>query len=77
MDLNLAQNPEINSKNIIEKVTNTVKRYNKEPRYYIKINNQNCFSEILVNDIPVFQNFNNNNFTTTEEISHLIFKDGE
>lgn len=73
----MEQNSEINSKNIVEEITKQVKYYNKEPRYYIKISNQNCFSEILVNDIPVFQNFNINNFTTTEEIGHLIFKNGE
>jgi hypothetical protein len=72
----MKQNPNISAENIVEEITKQVKHYPLEPRFYIKINNTACFSEILINDIIAFQNFNDKTFSTGQEISHLIFKSG-
>ncbi len=54
----IAQNPNINAENIVEELNKQVKHYDKETYYVFGIGNQMCFVEILINDIPVYKQFN-------------------
>jgi hypothetical protein len=73
---NMMQNPNINSKNIVEEITKQVKRYDYEPRYFIKISQNWCFAEILVNDLPVYNNYVDEIVGMSVSINHCIFKSG-
>ena len=48
---------DINANNIVDKVTEQVKHYPKEPIYYLYASNSLCVYEILINDLPVHQNY--------------------
>jgi len=70
------QNPEITEKNFINKLSSEVKRYDYEPMYYLTYEQNVCYSEILVNDIPVNKNFTEMLDGGTFEINNCIFKSG-
>lgn len=70
--LNMKQNSEINSKNIIEKTLQNVKHYPKEPKYVIYHTNGMCNFEIFINDIKVTKSFNNESFSTGNEINPYL-----
>lgn len=71
---NMMQNPEINSKNIVESIKKQVKHYDYEPRYFIKISQNWCFAEILVNDLPVYSNYIDETVGLSISINHSILK---
>lgn len=71
--LNLKQNPEINSKNIVVKILHAVKHYAKEPKYVIYHTNGMCNFEIFVNDMKVAKSFNDESFSTGNEINPYLF----
>ncbi|CAD0002093.1 hypothetical protein [Flavobacterium chungangense] len=66
----------LTSKNYIETMMNNIKYYDDEPLYQLVIKNSWCSSEILVNDIPVFKNFQEPLIEPTVDINHYIFKSG-
>jgi len=72
----IMQNPEITEKNIVNKLSSEVRRYDYEPMYYLSYEQISCFSEILVNDIPVNENFQKGSRGATFEINNFIFKSG-
>ncbi len=72
----IMQNPEITEKNIVNKLSSEVKHYDYEPMYYLSYEQISCFSEILVNDIPVNENFQKSSRGATFEINNCIFKNG-
>lgn len=49
----IMQNPEITEKNIVNKLTSNIQHYHYEPMYYLTYEQNVCYSEILVNDIPI------------------------
>ncbi|MEA9413738.1 hypothetical protein [Flavobacterium sp. PL02] len=71
------QYPEINANNFEQKLVESVKRYVKEPMYYMRINKSNCVVEVLVNDYPVHRDYELSNYATPLEINHVILKSGE
>ncbi|WP_294960969.1 hypothetical protein [uncultured Flavobacterium sp.] len=74
-----SQNSKMNnltSKNYIETMLNNTKRYTYEPMYYLTFVQNSCFSEILVNDIPVNKNFKKESQGLTIDINNYIFKSG-
>jgi hypothetical protein len=71
------QYPEINSNNFEQRLSNTVKHYDKEPMYYMRINKINCLIEVLINDSPVHKDYELSNYATPLEINHAILKSGE
>ncbi|MHC0444265.1 hypothetical protein ACWA1F_02580 [Flavobacterium sp. 3-218] len=74
-----SQNNKMNnltSKNYIETMMNNTKRYTYEPMYYLHYEQNICYSEILVNDIPVNKNFKEMLDGGTFEINNCIFKSG-
>ncbi|MBF7092009.1 hypothetical protein IUY40_10710 [Flavobacterium sp. ALJ2] len=71
------QYPEINANNFEQKLVESVKRYEKEPLYYMRINKSNCVVEVLVNDYPIHRDYELSNYATPLEINHVILKSGE
>lgn len=66
----------LTSKNYIETIFKSIKHYDYEPMYYLSYEQNSCFSEILVNDIPVYKNFQKESRGQTFEINNFIFKSG-
>jgi len=66
----------LTSKNYIEIIMNNTKRYTYEPMYYLTYEQNVCYSEILVNDIPVNKNFKEIVDGGTISINRYIFKSG-
>ncbi|MBF7092010.1 hypothetical protein IUY40_10715 [Flavobacterium sp. ALJ2] len=71
------QYPEKNATNFEQKLVESVKRYEKEPLYYMRINKSNCVVEVLVNDYPIYEDYELSNLATPEEINHAILRSGE
>ncbi|MBF7092013.1 hypothetical protein IUY40_10730 [Flavobacterium sp. ALJ2] len=71
------QYPEINATNFVSEIAKQVKRYEKEPMYYMRINKSNCVVEVLVNDYPVHKNYELSNYATPIAINRAILKSGE
>jgi hypothetical protein len=71
------QYPEINANNFEQKLAASVKHYEKEPMYYMRINKSNCVVEVLVNDYPIYEDYELSNLATPEEINRAILKSGE
>lgn len=72
----IMQNPEITEKNIINKLSEEIKRYDYEPKYYLSYEQNGCYSEILINDIPVNKNFTEIADGRTIVVNNCIFKSG-
>ncbi|OOV16611.1 hypothetical protein [Flavobacterium sp. LM4] len=66
----------LTSTNYIETMLKSIKRYNYEPMYYLTFEQSACFSEILVNDIPLHKNFQKEVSGRTLDINNYIFKSG-
>ncbi|WP_409417822.1 hypothetical protein [Flavobacterium sp. PS2] len=71
------QYPEINANNFEQKLVASVKHYEKEPLYYMRINKSNCVVEVLVNDYPVHDDYELSNYATPLAINRAILKSGE
>ena len=66
----------LTSKNYIETIHKTIKHYDYEPIYYLKYVQNICYSEILINDIPVHKNYKEIADGETIAINNYIFKSG-
>ncbi|MHC0444267.1 hypothetical protein ACWA1F_02590 [Flavobacterium sp. 3-218] len=66
----------LTSKNYIETMMNNTKRYTYEPMYFLTYEQNVCYSEILVNDIPVNKNFTEMVDGGTLRLNNYIFKSG-
>lgn len=66
----------LTSKNYIETMMNSTKHYDYEPMYYLTYVQNVCYSEILVNDIPVNKNFKEIGDGGTIPINNYIFRSG-
>lgn len=71
------QNMEITSNNIAAKTIEQIKHYQSEPIYYIYATNSLCVYEILVNDLPVHQNYKYQQLATPIYINRAILKSGK
>ncbi len=66
----------LTSKNYIETMMKSTKHFAYEPMYYLTYEQNVCYSEILVNDIPVNKNFKEIADGWTISINDFIFKSG-
>ncbi|MCP2028709.1 hypothetical protein L1276_003880 [Flavobacterium sp. HSC-32F16] len=66
----------LTSENYVETMLKTIKHYDYEPMYYLTYKQNICYSEILVNDIPVNKNFIELGDGGTITINNYIFKSG-
>ena len=73
---NNATNSNLTSENYVETLLKTIKHYDYEPMYYLRYQQNICYSEILVNDIPVNKNFTELVDGGTVKINDYIFKSG-
>ena len=69
--------PKLTSKNYLETMVKAVKHYPKEPYYYLFVNHQACYFEILVNDLPVYKYFKDGQMVTPIDIYFAINKSGK
>ena len=69
--------PKLTSKNYVETMLKAVKHYPKEPYYYLFVNHQACYFEILVNDLPVYKYFKDGQIVTPVDIYFAINKSGK
>jgi len=67
---------EITSDNIAQKTIEQIKHYPSEPIYYIYAANSLCVYEILVNDLPVHQNYEYQQLGTPIYINRAILRSG-
>ncbi|WP_294960966.1 hypothetical protein [uncultured Flavobacterium sp.] len=72
----IMQNSEITEKNIVNKLASNIHHYDDEPMYQLLITNDWCSSEILVNDILAYKNFQEPLDGPTVDINNYIFKNG-
>lgn len=75
-EIKMIQNPDITANNIVDKIEAKVKTYSDYTRYYLDIRQSWCHTEIFVNDIPVYSDFNHALVASTESINHVILKSG-
>ncbi|PXY40617.1 hypothetical protein DMB65_11965 [Flavobacterium cheongpyeongense] len=66
----------LTSENYIETMLKTIKHCDYEPMYYLKYSQNICYSEILVNDIPLNKNYKELGSGRTISINNYIFKSG-
>lgn len=67
---------DLTSKNYIETMMKSTKRYAYEPMYYLTYEQNICYSEILINDVPINKNFEEVVDGATISINDFIFKSG-
>ena len=67
---------DITEKNIVDKITAQVKRYPKEPFYYVYIGNSLCIYEFFVNDLPIEKHYEYSQIGTPIYINNGILKSG-
>ena len=71
---NMNHSKEINSKNIIGKVTEQVKHYNYEPIYQVDFEFGHCYIELYINDVLAYKNYGeggSSSFTINSYILNL------
>ncbi|RLJ75179.1 hypothetical protein [Pedobacter alluvionis] len=73
----MAQNKNINANNIVEEITKHIKHYPSEKQYTFTYNNQRCYFEILVNDMPSFKEYEEDQTGSAFPINDAIFKTGK
>lgn len=63
---------EITAKNFAEKTVAQIKDYSQKPRYYFRINKQNCFIRIYINDVNIYDDYRVSNYITPIAIDHIL-----
>ena len=72
------RNSNINKDNVVAETLKSINHYDKEPMYFIRPIQNNCTYEILVNDFPVYDDFESLEILATPvEINGAILKSGE
>ncbi|WP_299243014.1 hypothetical protein [uncultured Aquimarina sp.] len=66
----------VTADNVVEKIFNKVKRYPKEPKYFIRPAQENCVYEILVNDQLMVNEYGIEQYATPVSINEGIFRSG-
>ncbi|KAA1242422.1 hypothetical protein [Aquimarina sp. RZ0] len=69
-------NQVITANNVVEKIFNKVKRFPKEPKYFIRPAQGNCAYEILVNDKLMVKEYGIEQYATPININYGILKTG-
>lgn len=73
-----ANNPTtITAENFMSEKEKSIKHYPNEPLYYIYIDHEQCFFDILVNDIPAFSYFKDGGIMSQVILNNYIAKSGK
>jgi hypothetical protein len=75
-DTEITRNMEITAQNFVDKMVAQVPNFKEHPFYYLRISQNYCVYEILVNDFPVEKNYGLGVAATPIEINHAILKSG-
>lgn len=67
----------ITAQNYLEEQVKYIKSSSNEPLYYIYVNHEQCFFEILVNDVPRFQYFEEGSIMTPINLNNYINRSGK
>ncbi|NTE23517.1 hypothetical protein G6M26_33760 [Agrobacterium tumefaciens] len=67
----------ITAQNYLEEQVKYIKPSSNEPLYYIYVNHEQCFFEILVNDVPRFQYFEEGSIMTPINLNNYINRSGK
>ncbi|MCG8734791.1 hypothetical protein G1K90_12495, partial [Tenacibaculum finnmarkense] len=71
------QTKEITTGNFIQRMKEEVKLYDNQPMYLLRINQEYCTYEVLINDFPVYENYDLGVNATGIKINKAILKSGE
>jgi hypothetical protein len=66
----------VTSDNIVHKIYNSVQRYEKEPKYFIRPAQGNCVYEILINDQLMVKEYGIEQYATPISINEGILRSG-
>jgi len=66
----------ITAQNFFQEQLKFVKRSSNEPLYYVFVNHEQCFFEILVNDVPRFRYFEEGSIMTPINLNNYINRSG-
>ncbi|WP_316804295.1 hypothetical protein [Pedobacter nototheniae] len=72
-----SNNEKISAQNFFQEQLKFIKRSANEPLYYIYVNHEQCFFEVLVNDIPRFQYFEDGSMMTPITLNNYIYHSGK
>ncbi|WP_147243824.1 hypothetical protein [Pedobacter miscanthi] len=67
----------ITAENALQNQIKAIKRYADEPLYYIYVNHEQCFFQVLVNDIPVFNYFEDGGIMSPIILNNYISHSGK
>lgn len=73
----IEQNKNINASNIVEELTKHIKHYPSEKQYTFTYNNQSCYFEIFVNDMPSFKEYDEAQTGSAFLINDATYKGGK
>ncbi|MBP2617814.1 hypothetical protein [Chryseobacterium jejuense] len=62
----------VNENNYTSKVLESIKHYDKEPVYYLRINKQNCLIEVKINDVVDLKDYELSNIITPIKIGQIL-----
>jgi len=63
--------------NVADKMWKDMSKYTQEPMYLLRIRQEYCTYEVLVNDFPVYENYDLGVNATGIKINRAILKSGE
>ena len=67
----------ITKENFKKELAKYIRSYEKEPIYYIYVNHEQCFFEVLVNDIPAFRYFRDGGIMSPINLNEYIYHSGK
>ncbi|MDO6855353.1 hypothetical protein Q4599_17410 [Cellulophaga lytica] len=74
--MNTADQDSITIHNVTDKMWQAKPNYNKQPMYLLRINQEYCTYEVLVNDFPVKEYYRSGKLATAIKINRAILKSG-
>lgn len=67
----------VTEKNLLSSYEKYVRHFPKEPIYYVYVDHEQCFFDILVNDIPAFQYFEDGGMMSPVILNNYIGRSGK
>ncbi|EWH10550.1 hypothetical protein KLA_16642 [Cellulophaga geojensis KL-A] len=75
-NMNTADQDTITIHNVTDKMWQAKPKYNEQPMYLLRINQEYCTYEVLVNDFPVKEYYRSGKLATAIKINRAILKSG-
>ncbi|MDO6855323.1 hypothetical protein Q4599_17205 [Cellulophaga lytica] len=74
--MNTADQDTITIHNVTDKMWQAMPKYNEQPMYLLRINQEYCTYEVLVNDFPVKKYYRSGKLATAIKINEAVLKSG-